>query len=250
MKQKKRFTEEHCKYISDSRKGMHMSNETRLKISEATKGEKNHFYGKKHSKETKEKLSMLAKERFKNPENNPFYGKHHTKETKEKMSEKALHRDEETIEKMRIAARNPSDETKLKMSNAAKNRTEEHNRRIGITQKKRLKNPENHPNWQGGISFEPYCILFNNEFKERVRDYFNRCCYVCGKNEIDNKAKLCVHHVTYNKETCCDDSRPLFVPLCRSCHSITNYEREYWEEFFTISLEYLTNGECYIKKQE
>jgi hypothetical protein len=31
---------------------------------------------------------------------------------------------------------------------------------------------ENNANWQGGISFEPYCILFNNEFKERVREFW------------------------------------------------------------------------------
>ena len=104
------------------------------------------------------------------------------------------------------------------------------------------------PTWKGGTSFEPYCIKFNNDFKERVRNYFNRCCYVCGKNEIENKQKLDIHHVTYNKDTCCDDSKPLFVPLCRSCHIKTNFDRDYWQEFFTVSLEYLTDGECYIKK--
>lgn len=104
------------------------------------------------------------------------------------------------------------------------------------------------PNWHGGVSFEPYCIFFNDEFRERVREYFNRCCYVCGKNETENNQRLSVHHVTYNKETCCDDSKPLFVPLCQTCHAKTNFDREYWQEFFTISLNYLTNGECYLKK--
>ena len=102
--------------------------------------------------------------------------------------------------------------------------------------------------WQGGVSFEPYCIKFNEEFRERVRNYFGSCCYVCGKNETDNKAKLSVHHVNYNKMVCCNDVKPLFVPLCKSCHSKTNTNRKYWEEFFTISLEYLTKGECYAPK--
>src|SRR5208337_386546 len=29
---------------------------------------------------------------------------------------------------------------------------------------------EKSPGWKGGISFEPYCIKFNKEFKERVRN--------------------------------------------------------------------------------
>ena len=41
------------------------------------------FMGKKHSKESKMKMSELAKHRTK--DKNPFYGKHHTEETKEKM---------------------------------------------------------------------------------------------------------------------------------------------------------------------
>ena len=48
--------------------------------------------GKKASKETKQKMSNIAKERFKVPENNSFYGKHRTEETKQKLSEKAKER--------------------------------------------------------------------------------------------------------------------------------------------------------------
>lgn len=36
----------------------------------------------RHSEETKEKMSKMAKERFSVPENNTFYGKHHTEEAK------------------------------------------------------------------------------------------------------------------------------------------------------------------------
>lgn len=39
------------------------------------------------TEETKQKLSVIAKKRFENPENNPMYGKHHTEEAKRKMSE-------------------------------------------------------------------------------------------------------------------------------------------------------------------
>ena len=109
---------------------------------------------------------------------------------------------------------------------------------------------EETPNWQGGISFEPYCIKFNKEFKDRVRDFFNGCCYVCGVGQSELGQKLDVHHVNYNKMVCCNDVKPLFVPLCRSCHAKTLRDREYWEEFFTISLEYLTDGQCFLPKKE
>ena len=116
------------------------------------------------------------------------------------------------------------------------------------------------PVYKGGISFLPYCEKFDDDLKERVRKFFNRCCYVCGKSEqeqIDEMIKegkrpvkvLDVHHVNYNKMVCCNDVKPLFVPLCRSCHAKTHFDREYWEEFFTISLEYLTNGKCFLPKK-
>jgi hypothetical protein len=107
---------------------------------------------------------------------------------------------------------------------------------------------EKSPVWKGGISFEPYCEKFDYDLKERVREFFDRKCYVCGKNEIDNGRKLDVHHVNYDKMVCCNDVKPLFVPLCQSCHSKTQWDREYWEEFFTVSLELLIQGECFIKK--
>ena len=108
---------------------------------------------------------------------------------------------------------------------------------------------KNAHNWKGGISYLPYCEKFDGNLKERVRDFFGRCCYVCGKNEIDNGRKLDVHHVNYDKMVCCNDVKPLFVPLCHSCHEKTLKDREYWEEFFTVSLEYLTDGKCFLPKK-
>ena len=103
---------------------------------------------------------------------------------------------------------------------------------------------ENHPmygkrsgNYKDGISFLPYCEKFDENLKERVRDFFNRCCYICGKSEqeqieemISNGKrpikKLDVHHVNYDKMVCCNDVKPLFVPLCHSCHMKTQKDRK------------------------
>ena len=108
---------------------------------------------------------------------------------------------------------------------------------------------EHSPTWKGGISFEPYCILFNEEFKERVRAFFDNKCAVCGKTKEDNGRSLCIHHVNYDKKTCCNDSERLFVPLCMSCHTKTNHNREEWEEYFTHMIS-IHGGKCYYTKEE
>lgn len=167
-----------------------------------------------HSEKTKQKMREAHK-----GNKNHFYGKHHTTESKKKMSDE-----------LKGQKKPPSsEEAKQNMSRAKKG--------------------ENNPNWQGGISFEPYCILFNDEFKERVREYWDRKCGKCGKSEKENGKKLSVHHILYNKDTCCDDSEPLFVPLCKSCHSKTNSNRKYWERYFTDLIMKKYNGKCYIPKE-
>lgn len=157
---------------------------------------------------------------------------------------------EEHIEKIRISKRGqkPSEETKLKIRNSllGKQRPEEVKFKIADSLK-----GENSPNWKDGISFEPYCIKFNEDFKERVRKYWDRKCVLCNKSEQENSRKLDVHHVDYNKETCCDDSMPLFVVLCKSCHSKTNFNRKYWKEFFIEMINsQRTNGKCFYSKKE
>lgn len=105
----------------------------------------------------------------------------------------------------------------------------------------------NNHSWMGGISYEPYCILFNNEFKERVRTFFKHKCVECGKPQ-ENK-KLHVHHVNYHKDSCCDKNIiPLFVALCHQCHTATNFNREYWEKRFTKLINEKYGGKCYLPK--
>lgn len=48
----------------------------------------NPMFGRKHSDETKRKMSSHFKEKFKNKENHPFYGKHHLRASIDKMIEK------------------------------------------------------------------------------------------------------------------------------------------------------------------
>lgn len=58
-------------------------------ISEAAKGEGNSFYGKKHSDESKQKMSENSNNKG---ENNPFYGKNHNEETKKQIADKLINK--------------------------------------------------------------------------------------------------------------------------------------------------------------
>ncbi len=108
--------------ISEAAKIRVLSEETRAKISASTTGEKNPFFGKKHSEESKSKNSAAHKGR---PSH--FKGKHHPEETMEKMRKP---RSKEFGEKMRVAAKNRSPETKAKMSAAARDRSPEHRAKL------------------------------------------------------------------------------------------------------------------------
>ena len=101
------------------------------------KGSNNHFFGKHHTKESKEKISVKAKERYKNPEDNPMYGKHHTKETKKKMSDakkgKYIGKDNHMFGK------HPTEETRLKMSKARRGKKSPlRGRKISIEVKEKI----------------------------------------------------------------------------------------------------------------
>lgn len=97
---------------------------------------------------------------------------------------------------------------------------------------------ENNPNWKGGIAFAPYCSKFNNVFKEAIRNRFGRLCFMCFMTEEKNGRKLCVHHVSYDKDCMCNGKECEFVPVCNKCHSRTNHNDEVWERLIINVLQY------------
>jgi hypothetical protein len=114
---------------------------------------------------------------------------------------------------------------------------------------------ENHSQWQGGKSFEPYCILFNEGFKERVREFWDRKCAMSGITEEENGRKLAVHHVSYDKTSCCESDKAsfncapnLFIAVSQGWNSKFNHNRDYWEEYLTNYIMIWFNGECYFPK--
>lgn len=95
-------TEDHKQKISQSLLGHEVSSKTRKKMSNSRQGKRSNFYGKHHSKETKQKLRK-PKPSMKG-ENNPAkrpevrkkigqsnFGKKRSSETKEKIRQARLH---------------------------------------------------------------------------------------------------------------------------------------------------------------
>ncbi len=83
-------------------------------------------------------------------------------------------------------------------------------------------------NWQGGISNDPYPFYFTSKLKDKIK---KRDGYICKK--CNQKKELCIHHIDYDKTNCNENN---LISLCRSCHSKTNFNREYWAEYFLLSL--------------
>lgn len=180
--------------IAVSKLGKSLSEEHRRKISEGhsdVSGKKNPMYGK-------------------TGENRPRYGKKNTTESRQKISEKAK-------ERLKIPENNPF---------YGKKHTLETRHKMSINHAD-VSGEKCHL-WKGGISYFPYCPKFNFHTKERVRERFNRKCFLCSITEIENGKRLAVHHVNYNKNTPCNGKEWPLLPLCMRCHTKTNSNRWHW----------------------
>lgn len=166
--------------------------------------------GQKRTPEQIKRQSEVMKGKLAGPKN-PMYGKTHPPEIRKKISEKIKGKTGLP------GAKNPM---------------------YG-------KNGHLNPNWRGGTSFGKYCPKFNPKFKERVREFWGRKCGICGRIESTLSRKLSVHHVNYEKMSCCNDAPPLFIPLCNACHTKTNFKREYWEHSLTEFIMIYFDGDSY-----
>ena len=229
--------------ISCAQTGKTPSKATRIKLSIAGKGKKHseeHHRkiaiantGKKRSEEVCKNISIAKK------------GENCSEETRKKLSVIASNRSEETCKKLSIAATNRSEETRKKLSiaNTGKTQSKEAREKMSIAQ-----TGERNGNWNGGSSFKPYCPKFNEQYKEKIRDKFGRKCFLCDKTEKENKQKLSVHHIGYNKNCGCDEIQKIedcrCVPLCRRCHNMTGSNRDWWNAVLSTRLdayEYVKN---------
>lgn len=84
-----KLTEESRRKISLKAKGRIVSETTRRKIGLLKICNKNNL-GKHLSKETRNKMSIAQKNRFKTPQDNPMYGRHHTESAKDRESSRVI----------------------------------------------------------------------------------------------------------------------------------------------------------------
>jgi hypothetical protein len=103
------------KKIADKNRNKITPSHIRLKMSNSTKGEKNHFFGKKHTEETRKiisekaigrKMSNETREKISNSLKK-LPGKKLTEETKKKISEKAIGRKVSNETKQKLSLSSP-----------------------------------------------------------------------------------------------------------------------------------------------
>lgn len=107
--------------------------------------------------------------------------------------------------------------------------TEKWRETISIIMKEKFKNSENHPNWQGGITVDPYSLEWTDELRKKVRIRDNYICQICSMTQEEHLIRygcvLHVHHIDYNKQNCIDTN---LITLCHKHHMETNSNRDYW----------------------
>ena len=87
-------------------------------------------------------------------------------------------------------------------------------------------------NWKGGIAYQPYPDDWNETLRNSVRQRDGYTCQECGihQDELGGRLKkLDVHHIDYNKDNLDPNN---LITLCKSCHSKTNNNRDYWINYF------------------
>jgi len=127
-----------------------------------------------------------------------------------------------------------SKEHKRKISESLKGRkrkpfSENHRKKISESMKKYLENPEKHPNWRGGVSFESYPLEFKR-IRESIRKRDNYVCQLCSKKQKqNNNERFSIHHIDYNKT---NNNPKNLISLCRSCNTEVNNDRKVWMRIF------------------
>ncbi len=214
-KKRKPFTEEHRKHMSESQKGKRHSVETKIKMSLARKGfivseetkeklrEAN--IGKKHTKKSLLKMSGAHK-----GERNHFYGKHHTEESKEKISKnrRGIYHTEETKKKISEALK----KSDFKGYWLGKKFKQEHKNKISKATK-----GANNPRWNGGIEKvkDKRNTIEYREWRLMVFGRDNFTCQDCGKRGTYLEA----HHIKkwkYYPQLRFKVSNG--ITLCKICH--------------------------------
>lgn len=83
--------------------------------------------------------------------------------------------------------------------------------------------------WLGGISFVAYPKEFSKELKNFIRKRDDFVCRLCNKTQKQNRKRLDIHHIDYNKK---NNNPNNLISLCRKCHALTGFNRIKWKDVF------------------
>lgn len=221
--------------------GEEKSKEIGIKIS-------NKLKGRTFSQETKNRMRESRKKLFEDGYIHPQLGSHLSEKTKQKISISNLGRksSEETKQKLREAIKDNENIRvhQFKKGHINPNKGKSFEEAFGIEKAKEMKKimsslkkkqylGTGNPAWLGGVSFEPYGIEFNEKLKNEVRKRDNQICMNCGIHREKLNRALNTHHINYDK--ICNFKENL-ISLCKKCHALTNFNREYWIKLFQDKL--------------
>jgi len=232
----RKHSKESKKRMSEAHKGKKLSEETKKKIGNAQKGHPDYNPKRKGCFQKGHKVPLewrkITSEYLKEHPEHSFFKKGHKRfRTKESYQ-------------------NSEYKKKISIANKGKKRTKGQREKLSKSYKyhipwnKGKKCPEiserqlgekNH-SWEGGISFEPYSLDWNEHLRESIRQRDKYICQNCGIKQNELKGlhkKLAVHHIDYNKKNCNPKN---LITLCISCNNKANFDRDYWKKYFQISI--------------
>lgn len=213
-------TPEYCKQVSE-----------RLKL---IVGEKHPLFGIPKSEETKKKISIANT------------GKKRTIEQRKKISE--------TNKNRKPYPRKPHSElAKQHMSESHKGKpSSKRGCSLEEPQKIKLMDTIYGGFWYGNVKYYElkYCDLWTANLRSRVRAWYGYQCVECGALWIPGMRRFHVHHIWYNKRTCCDDTPRSLVLLCGHCHGHVQVDHDYWSQHFQDMIDSYYNGRCWLTKEE
>lgn len=165
------------------------------------------FKAKHHTGEAKRLMSSLWTEKRRKQQSiiayNMFSGTHHTEEWRQAM------RQQNSGSNSPAFGKHWTKERRLKISGA------------------------NSPHWKGGIARLPYPYGFRRELKKAIIERDCHACQLCGASEYECLTGFTIHHIDYSKENI---KWANLTSLCRSCNTKVNFNRDYWQDFFTTKI--------------
>lgn len=86
---------------------------------------------------------------------------------------------------------------------------------------------ENNPNWVGGISRLPYAHNWASISKSIIKRDGKKCM---NERCVTPDAKLCVHHIDYEKQ---NNNPGNLITVCIVCNSKANFNRDKWKKYYS-----------------